>query len=176
MVTLMLLSTVLGARSTIAAAEAEWGATVAVLVVDAPIGIGELIGGNVRLDDLPAGLVPSDAIESDLLADERTTRSLLPGDIVTQRDLQSAQRSSLLADDQRALSLPKGPAMPELFIGDRVDLVVVGDLFDDSAAASTTAATVIDSTDETVTVSIEQSAIIEVVDAVAADRVVVVRS
>lgn len=171
----------MGARSTISAAESEWGVAVSVLVVDEPIGVGEPIADRVRLDDLPAAAVPADAVTASAIGvendfDERTIRSLLPGDIVTQRDLQSAQRSAALGEGQRALSLPKGPSVPELFVGDRVELVVVGDQFDDSVTASSTTAMVIDSNEETVTLSIEQAAIVEVVGAVADDRVVVVRS
>lgn len=180
-VILMVLSVVMGARSTISAAESEWGVAVSVLVVDEPIGVGEPIADRVRLDDLPAAAVPADAVTASAIGvendfDERTIRSLLPGDIVTQRDLQSAQRSAALGEGQRALSLPKGPSVPELFVGDRVELVVVGDQFDDSVTASSTTAMVIDSNEETVTLSIEQAAIVEVVGAVADDRVVVVRS
>ncbi len=111
-------------RGVSAAEEAreQWGTGAAVFVVEDAIPVGGIIDGSLRTATLPVAAVPSDAIDDvDAIPPGATARTALrPGDIVRDRDLSSS--NSGVPAGHRALAMPVTPLVPELSVGDHVEL------------------------------------------------------
>ncbi len=120
-----------GARAQAGAARTTWGDTVEVLVAAEAVGSGEPLIGRTELVSRPAAFVPGDVVRHVLDDAEHAARSLEPGEVITARDLAGSGHAVRLADGQRAVSLPLGPGIPSLNVGDRVELYVVFDSFGD---------------------------------------------
>jgi len=167
---------VVSARSTVSAVHAEWGTTTTAFTVVAQLGPGDAFDGHIESVSLPSVLLASDALTERPDVAERAVRTLAPGDIITERDLLSAKRSSSLGEGQRALSLPMGPAMPLLYVGDRIELVVINDVVSGlPAPVDPFPGTVISVNEDAITLSVDRNAVVLLVAAIADGRVVLVR-
>lgn len=184
----VLSATVLvGARAQASAVQKTWGETVEVLVVTSDVSAGDELAGRAEFEPRPVAFVPADAVllsDSGLsdtvagpIADDHAVRSLLPGDIVTSRDLASSGHAMPLEPGQRAVSLPRGPGVPALRVGDRVELVVVFDAFGQPEDTPNTIESVIvvDVTEDDVTVAVMASDVATLAKASTSGQVVVAR-
>ena len=99
----------------------EWGNPGTVYIVSRAVAAGELLSSDdVRAVEFPAPLIPRDALRTVGSEPLRTRLDLLPGDLLRERDLDGT--GDALGEGLRALAIPKTPLLPELGLGDGVDL------------------------------------------------------
>ncbi len=177
---MLLVVTVMSARSSARSVEASWGSTSHVLVAQDRVEIGQSARDLLASEPRPVGVLPVDAvIEEDLVAVGALTalRRLEPGDIITRRDLVGFDDERRLDDSQRALNVPTGPATPELLPGDAVELIVVVDRFgsEGDAPVRPVAGLILNSTPDAVTVSVNAESVVRLAEAQSDQRLVIVR-
>lgn len=167
---------VASARASVQRVEADWGETIDVVVAGEMIEIGASLDGLVATRSWPASIVPSDAVLSGELPSEpvAAVRQLVPGDVLTRRDVAGLDDRAL-GEGRRALTVPTGPATPELLAGDRVELIVLTDRFDDEVGVMPVDGHVIEVGDNAVTVSVSQRSVVDLAQAQRENRLVVVR-
>lgn len=166
----------LGARTQASTAQAAWGETTDVLVVTEALGVGDELKGRVELATRPVAFLPDDALRSAVGGDDHAARMLEAGDVVTRRDLASTSHELRLEVDQRAVSLPLGPGVPKLGVGDHVELYVVFDTLGEAdAPQAIERALVVDLGDDDVTVAVRSSDVAVLAQASASGQVIVVR-
>lgn len=107
----------------LADARASWGATIVVWVAadDTPAGTPV----RVEARDLPASMVPADALTGPWPADAVARQQLAAGEVIVAHDV-GRGRLVLLPDGWRAVALVIDQTGPEVQLGDRVDVVAVG--------------------------------------------------
>ena len=109
-------------------AAAAWGARVPVLVATRDLAAGALLdAGNTRVDKRPGALVPHEAVRA-LPDDRRLAEAVYAGEVVREERLAPGRPSEVAARvpaGTRAMAIPVEPGqMPQVAIGDRVDLLV----------------------------------------------------
>ena len=137
------------------AERARWGRTAPVAVVRGSIEVGDTIeASDVEFISMPVALIPFDAVDESSLAGSAAV-ALSKGDVLRLRDLASVGSSSL-PDGHRALAIPLGPQVPQLAVGDPVDVFVFDDAF--GAGVTTAGASIpgrtIEMTEEAVIVAV----------------------
>lgn len=161
------------AVSELRTARASLGDTVAVYVVTDDVSIGQTLDDTlVEQVQRPVSHLPADVLREPL-ADEIAARELRGGDVVTRRDLRSTRGIPPLRNGQRAVSLPRHPAIPQLGVGDMVDIHVAGEFDADPVPAQV--GVVIGVSDEAYTVALDTGSVRDVASAAAAGRVVIAR-
>lgn len=153
-----------------------WGSTVPIVVVardiepGAPIGPDELTIAH-RLE----AFVVDDALTELPDDEERSVRRLRAGETLTRRDLQSTSEGIDLPEGHRAIGLPLDPTVPNLVVGDLVDLHVISDVLASAGPADQHAspAVVVDVTEEAVMLAVETERVAELATARSTGRVVI---
>jgi Flp pilus assembly protein CpaB len=109
-------------------AAAAWGTSVRVLVAARDLAPGDRLDrANTRVETHPAPLVPDGALAS-LPPGRRVADAVLAGEVLREEHLAPAGLSRLAArlpSRTRAMAIPAEPGLvPELVVGDRVDVLV----------------------------------------------------
>jgi Flp pilus assembly protein CpaB len=146
------------------AARARYGETRPVVVVERAVPAGHRLGDqDVAVVDVPAGLVPDDAV-SDLPAGSRTRAALVRGEMLVAARLTPdalGEVAARLPADTVGLAVPVDTASLRLDVGDRVDLLATFDPAaaggDDPTFAVATAAPVVDVSDTAATVAVPRA-------------------
>lgn len=165
-----------GARARASAAQEMWGNAVSVFVVSESVSAGDEFYGRLDSALRPEAFLPNDAIRSPLDREALAARSLEPGDIVTYRDLVSSGHTVQLEAGRRAVSLPTGPGIPLLHVGDRVELHIVFDTYDHPGEpVLIDSAVVVDVGAEDVTIAVDARDVPTVAQASTSGQVIVAR-
>lgn len=117
---------VFGASSRSQSIANRWGTTSSVIVVDETVAIGDPVGEVAwHRESRPSGGLASDALETLPQDANVMVRELLPGDVLTERDVDVTAAGSLLRDGFRAVSVPRDASVPALAVGDQTEVYVV---------------------------------------------------
>lgn len=160
-------------------AQREWGTTIEVVVVTSEVAPGDDIEpSGVRVIRLPTEFLADDALNEPIHEVEVATRALRVGDVLTRRDVRSMRDDLELPEGHRAVNLPSDPRLPPLQPGDSVDLFLMPDHAGFGGALEVSRqldniATVIDVTDEAVTLAVAERDVAELVTATSLGRVLV---
>jgi Flp pilus assembly protein CpaB len=151
--------TVSGALAAAHAAEAHWGVSTRVVIATRAVRVGEPIGPGdliTRVD--PAGLVPPGALRSPSSAEGRTAVvALFPGETVLAGHVGvrgSRGAAALVPVGRRAVAVPTGGSSARVERGDPVDVMAVPAKDGGDAVVVAAGATVVDVTENAVTVSV----------------------
>ena len=107
----------------------RWGNTTLVAVAKQELAVGDTLSERViEFVEMPIAAVPTDALHDRESLAAPVAVPLLTGDVVRERDLQAGS-SNVIPAGHRALSVPRGPHVPELAVGDHVDVFVFDDAF-----------------------------------------------
>jgi Flp pilus assembly protein CpaB len=140
-----------------------WGEAQEVVVVVAPVAVGDAIGaGDVELRSFPAAVVPVGAATTPPLG-QIAIADLHPGEILLLARLApdgTRGAAALVGPGRRAIAVPTGPGAVDVGIGDHVDVLVAFaptgvDDGDDPALVVAADALVVAVSDDTVTVAVE---------------------
>lgn len=151
----LVTSMALSARArAVEAARAGWGTTTTVVIVDAPVAVGEPLEGHVSEHEIPVAMVPDGAVAT-VPATGRAKVALFPGEILMQQRVAST-RSSGIPDATVALTMPVLTQVPLLGIGDLVDIWVI-DPATGTTSRAASAVVVLAFTDDEVTVAVPEA-------------------
>ena len=148
------------------------------VVITASLDGGEGLTSHVRHTVWPSAVIPIDAVVSDELSDDAVAaRPLEPGDVVTRRDVAGFAETSVLSEDQRALTIPITESTPMVVVGNLVDLVMLADPLSGhvESRSGTVAGQVTDVTDAAITVAVDKDVVVDLALAERDHRLVVVR-
>jgi Flp pilus assembly protein CpaB len=157
-------------------ARTMWGTTMSIVVAEVDIEPGTPIRPDeFSMTDRPVAFVPDDALIEIPDVVERSVRRLAAGEVVTRRDLHSTRGGIDVPEGHRAIGLPLDPTVPDLEVGDLVDLFVIRDVFgtDESPHRIDRPSLVIDVTDEAVILAVEARSVAVLANAGNGGRVVV---
>lgn len=142
-------SSISRAASAADAARDRWGRLVEVTIARDDLAPGDEIGASdVEVLRVPAGLVPSDAVDGDVVG-RVATSWVASGEIV----LAPRVSSSLLPPGTRGVAVPHGMARLPVQLGDRVDLLAT---FETETVTVAIDAVVIAAADDAITVAVDE--------------------
>lgn len=174
---LVLLSVTVVSVSTISAradrAREAYGTSVAVVVAQADVAAGALIGpGDVAIADIPRALVPEGSATE--AVGRRASAPIVAGEVVVDARLAPFGRSATVArlpEGTRGIAIPIFDAAPPTELGDRVDLIASLDPlgYPDRPGTSIVSAdvVVVSTGDTAITVAVPLGDMAAVADAVA---------
>jgi len=143
--------------SSIREEQARWGTVATVAVITEQREVGELVDTeHVEFISLPVAALPDDAIRSDGQLVSEAVVPLLVGDVLRARDV--AGDSPRIAEGQRVVALANGADVPDLAVGDAIDVFVFHDAFGlvEETESDVVAGTVVQLSNEAVAVAVEE--------------------